>query len=84
MNGKSLAKPNSSIVVSFPKTLDMADTYDSSDPYDGDEEPTVKIQVPNFHPQVVVKAESTYPGVGLIIAITFGLLFWGSLYYFFR
>lgn len=59
--------------------LDMADTYD---PYSyQDDEPTVKIQVPSFSPQVVVE-ENRYPGIGLTMAIAFGCAVWFlPLYY---
>jgi len=77
--------------------LDMADKYDSTyDPYtDPDSEPTVKIQVPTFHPQVVVDEqdrdtipcpppfeEKRYPGIGLSLALITGCLFWGTVIYF--
>ncbi len=79
------------------KPLDMADKYDSLyDPYsDPDSEPTVKIQVPTFHPQVVVDEqdrdtipcpppfeEKQYPGVGLLMTLGFGLIFWSTVAYF--
>lgn len=88
---KSLAT-GKTLDVTFPdegKTLDMADKYDSS--YFPDDEPTVKIQVPTFHNQVVVSECSTeedyeheetrYPGVGLLLALGTGVIFWGTIAY---
>lgn len=87
------------------KTLDMADKYEPlsyQDEYsDPDSEPTVKIQVPVFDPQVVVgerdtipcpppsfegeRGEKSYPGIGLLLCLVSGGLFWGTvLYYIFR
>lgn len=37
------------------KPLDLADKYDST--YDPDSEPTIKVQVPNFLPKVIVEAD---------------------------
>lgn len=91
------------------KTLDMADKYEPlsyTDEYsDPDSEPTVKIQVPDFLPKVIVSdegeevydldggrdtipcpppihEEKTYPGIGLLICLSTGLLFWGTVAYF--
>jgi hypothetical protein len=81
---KSALHPSANVEVIFPeeqdmKTLDMADKYDSTpDPYE-DDEPTIKMQVPIFHPQVAVKRETTYPGVGLLMVLGFGLIFWGTV-----
>ncbi len=70
------------------KPLDMADKYppaDESDIYsDDDEEPTLKVQVPQFHPQVVVKAERSYTFVlcvGVACAITILPLYYIGLYW---
>jgi len=82
------------------KTLDLADKYEPLS-YE-DDEPTVKVQVPEFLPKVIVSdegeddednratipspppihEETTYPGVGLLIALGFGLIFWGTIGYF--
>lgn len=53
---------------------------------DTDDEPTIRMQVPTFANQVVVSEEEeeefserdevTYPGVGLLMVITFGVAFW--------
>lgn len=79
---KSLIR-NGSMDIEFPedhsKPLDLADKYDSS--YFPDDEPTVKIQVPIFKDQIVVEEEKRYPGVGLVIAFSFGLAFWGFVAY---
>lgn len=47
-----------------------------------DDEPTVKVQVPIFHNQVVVP-ENRYPGVGLVIALTLGVAMWFLPCYYF-
>lgn len=80
------------------KTLDMADKYEPLS-YE-DDEPTIKVQVPEFLPKVIVSdeddednratipspppadMEKTYPGVGLLITLGFGLIFWGTIGYF--
>jgi hypothetical protein len=79
------------------KPLDMADKYEPLS-YE-DDEPTVKVQVPNFLPHVIIEGdedtratipspppaheeETTYPGVGLLITLGFGLIFWGTVAYF--
>lgn len=87
------------------KTLDMADKYPPAESFDEDDGPTIKVQVPEFHHQVVVEAddphgdrdtipcppsypecveghETTYPGVGLLIVLGFGLTFWSLVAYF--
>jgi hypothetical protein len=78
------------------KTLDMADKYPPADDYSHDSTPTIRVQVPTFIPQVIVEAEdrdtipspppahmeATYPGVGLLITLGFGLTFWSTLAYF--
>jgi hypothetical protein len=74
--------------------LDMADKYPPAESFE-DDEPTVKVQVPYFYPQVKVSSddrdtipcpppyeESRYPGVGLLITLGFGLIFWSTLAYF--
>jgi hypothetical protein len=67
------------INVEFP---DERDTLPAPPPDDYlDDEPTVKIQVPTFHNQVVV-SETRYPGVGLLIAFGTGIAFWGTVAYF--
>ena len=96
------------------KTLDMADKYEPlsyTDEYtDPDSEPTVKIQVPDFLPKVIIegeevydldggrdtipcpppsfegeRGEKSYPGIGLLLCLVSGGLFWGTvLYYIFR
>lgn len=79
------------------KTLDMADKYEPLsyvDEYaDPDSEPTVKIQVPSFHPQVVVDERDTIPcpppfeekhqgpNWGALAALAFCLVFWGTVAY---
>lgn len=84
------------------KTLDMADKYEPLS-YE-DDEPTIKVQVPEFLPKVIVSdegeevydldggrdtipspppfQEKTYPGVGLLMTLGFGLIFWSTLAYF--
>lgn len=82
-------------ISGFPeeKPLDLADTYSS----DYDDEPTVKIQVPAVLPLVdlndVEDDEDTlirpapvvvtkYPGMGLAMALLFGVALWSlPLYY---
>jgi hypothetical protein len=80
------------------KTLDLSDTYPPAESFEDDDEPTVKVQVPNFLPHVRVDEEEdnrdtipspppiheekTYPGVGLLIALGFGLIFWSMVSYF--
>lgn len=80
---KSLIR-NGSMDIEFPedhsKPLDLADKYPPADCYD-DDEPTIKIQVPIFKDQIVVEGEKRYPGVGLVIAFSFGLAFWGFVAY---
>lgn len=61
-----------------------------------DSTPTVRMQVPKFHPQIQVdgwededtvpsmpnpfhKEEKRYPGVGLMLVVGSGILFWGFL-----
>lgn len=44
-----------------------------------DDEPTVKVQVPVFHPQVEVR----YPGLGLVIALAMGAALWFIPCYYF-
>lgn len=79
------------------KPLDLADKYPPADSFE-DDEPTVKVQVPDFLPHVIIEGdedtratipspppvheETTYPGVGLLIALGFGLIFWGTVAYF--
>lgn len=79
------------------KPLDMADKYPPAESFK-DDEPTVKVQVPDFLPHITVEddedtratipspppihEETTYPGVGLLIALGFGLIFWGTISYF--
>lgn len=79
------------------KSLDLADRYEPVSYTDEDDEPTVKVHVPDFFPKVIVEEdenhidtipappphmeERTYPGVGLLIAVGTGLLFWGSIAY---
>lgn len=77
--------------------MDMADKYEPlsyTDEYaDPDSEPTVKIQVPTFHPQVVVDEqerdtipapppiheETRYPGAGLLLVLSTSFLFWAAV-----
>lgn len=86
------------------KTLDMADKYPPADSFE-DDEPTIKVQVPEFLPKVIVSdegeevydldggrdtipspppahMETTYPGVGLLMTLGFGLIFWSMIAYF--
>jgi len=91
------------------KTLDMADKYPPAESFedDDDDRPTIKVQVFEPVPQVIVgdegadlygerdtipsppsypecipeRAEKTYPGVGLLIALGFGLIFWSLVGY---
>jgi hypothetical protein len=79
------------------KTLDMADRYDplsyqDEEPTikidmnavlpkinmdDEDDEPTLpSMRTPVFH------EEKRYPGVGLLLCLSTGLLFWGTVAYF--
>ena len=92
------------------KTLDLADKYPPSEDFeDDDDRPTIKVQVFEPFPQVIVgdeqsvdlygerdtipsppsypecepeRMETTYPGVGLIIALGFGVAFWATVSYF--
>jgi hypothetical protein len=48
------------------KLLDMADKYDS---IQDDDEDTL----------IMVRPEKTYPGVGLLMVLTFSILFWGAV-----
>lgn len=87
------------------KTLDMADKYPpADDDYGSDSVPTIRVQVPDFIPKVIVSdegeevydldggrdtipspppahMEKTYPGVGLLMTLGFGLIFWSMLAY---
>ena len=91
------------------KPLDMADKYPPAESFE-DDEPTIKVQVPEFIPRIVVSDEGeevydldggrdtipsppsypecveeptkTYPGVGLLMTLGFGLIFWSTLAYF--
>jgi hypothetical protein len=55
------------------KPLDMADTYPPAgeDCYTGEDEVTVKIQVPVFHPQLVIPTE--HPSYALVLCLAFGV-----------
>ena len=70
--------PNIKIPEHEALALDLANLADIYD----DEEPTVKVQVPTFHNQVVVE-ETRYPGVGLIMALTLGVAMWFLPCYYF-
>jgi hypothetical protein len=85
------------------KPLDMADKYPPAENFDN--EPTVKVHIPNFFPKVIVEEDPdlygqrdtvpceppypapyegrVYPGVGLLISIGVGLIFWATLDYIF-
>jgi len=70
------------------KSLDMADKYppaDETDVYsDDDEEPTLKVQVPQFVPQVVVPNDPSYAMVlcvGVACAVTILPLYYLGLYW---
>lgn len=82
-------------ISGFPEeqklALDLADTYSSDD-----DEPTVKIHVPTFIPQVTVdeddeptlvmpapQVETRYPGIGLIMALAIGVAMWFLPCYYF-
>lgn len=71
--------------------LDMADTYPPAeqfadtlpsipleDPYQGDEEPTLKMVRPTV--EVEERGFVKFPGVGLLLALAFGGLFWFLMY----
>ena len=57
------------------KTLNLADTYDS----EFGDEPTVKINMAAVHPIIKVEEEKRYPGIGLLMVLGFGLIFWGTV-----
>lgn len=86
---RSFLHPSTSVEVLFPeeqtnmKPLNLADTYDSGyvDPYI-DEEPTVKINMAAIHPVIKIEEEKRYPGVGLLMVLGFGLIFWGTVGWF--
>lgn len=70
------------------KPLDLADTYAPAsyeDPY-VDEEPTIKMQA--FKYEVMEEEEEEvdergfvkFPGVGLLLALSFGAIFWILMY----
>lgn len=79
--------PHGLDISGFPEeqklALDLADTYSSDE-----DEPTVKIQVPSFIPQINVEddevtevmpapmQESKYPGIGLTMALAIGTAIW--------
>lgn len=62
------------------KPLDMADKYEPLS-YE-DEEPTIKVDMRAILPKVVVHEEKRYPGVGLLMTLSFGLIFWSFVGYF--
>lgn len=69
------------------KTLDIQfpaehDTLPPLYAEDDDNEPTIRMQRPTFHPQVIVGEEKRYPGIGLLIAFGTGIAFWGTVAYF--
>lgn len=98
------------------KPLDMADKYPPAESFEDDDgdRPTIKVQVPDFLPQVIVsdegeesdlygerdtipsppsypecmperveeRGQKSYPGLGLLIALGFGVTFWSIVTYF--
>jgi len=80
------------------KPLDLADKYEPLSYQDMDDEPTVKMYpvlpkviidgdgeddeptIPDM--RAPIQEEKTYPGIGLLIALGTGLLFWGTVIYF--
>lgn len=77
MNGKSLMFGHQVEILEDADTIPsikLDSTYE-------DEEPTIKIQVPTFSPQI--KVENRYPGIGLIIALTLGVAMWFLPCYYF-
>jgi hypothetical protein len=74
---KSMMNAGKTLDIQFP---DERDTLPAPPPDDYvDDEPTVKIQVPTFHPQVIVEEEKRYPGIGMLIAFGTGIAFWGTV-----
>ena len=78
------------------KTLDMADKYEPASYQD--DEPTVKVNMQAILPKMYVeedeptlpsarnplfpKEEKRYPGIGLLICLGTGAIFWGTVLYF--
>ena len=62
------------------KLLDMADKYDSIQ-----DEPLPKLYADESDVYddedtlIMVRPEKTYPGVGLLMVLTFSILFWGGV-----
>lgn len=54
------------------KLPNLADVYD-------DDEPTLKINMGAVHPIIKVEEEKRYPGIGLLMVLGFGLIFWGTV-----
>jgi len=78
---------------SMSKPLDMADTYPPAEqfadtlpsipsayPYNGDEEPTIKMMRPTLEVEVEERGFIKFPGIGLLMALAFGGLFWFLMY----